>query len=211
MNLHTFFLFPCMFNWFLQLFCADIFVKHFWHWIAINVQTMWTTELVVSLLPRWWPYQPWASDDCKQRPFCRNIQNLADCPSRTSQIELLLHHISKGYEPSLLTETVLTGSLWSWTCRQHRSDFCPKRSVLTLIWDLQLQLMAYKILGFFLVIPEWLFFNFFFFEGGVGRKQLCLVRGNVSRSPLKWLLIYWGKPVQKANEMCLWLEQEQLW
>lgn len=148
-----------MFNWFLQLFCADsIFVKHFWHWIAINVQTMWTMELVVSLLPRWWPYQPWASDDCKQRLFCRNIQNLAHCPSRTSQIELLLHHISEGNGPSLLAGTVLTGSLcWGiCTCPQHRSDCCPKRDQCS-HWSetLQLQLRAYKILVFFLVIFTW--------------------------------------------------------
>lgn len=89
---------------------------------------MWTTELVVSLLPRWWPYQPWAPDDCKQRLFCRNIQNLARCHSRRSQIELLLHPISKGNEPWLPTERVLTGSLVLMIlCPQHRSDCCPKR------------------------------------------------------------------------------------
>lgn len=151
--MHTFFLFPCMFNWFLQLFCADsIFVKHFWHWIAINVQTMWTTELVVSLLPRWWPYQPWASDDCKQRLLCRNIQNLARCCSRRSQIKLLLHRLSKGNELLLLTETVLAWSLCSWSvlAPTAQEGLLPWRSpVLTLIWDIQLQLTAYKILGFF--------------------------------------------------------------
>lgn len=193
-----------MFNWFLQLFCADsIFVKHFWHWIAINVQTMWTTELVVSLLPRWWPYEPWASDDCKQRLFCRNIQNLAHCRSRRSQIELLLHHLSKGNEPLLLTETVLTGSLCSWiyTCPQHRSDCCPERDHQCSHWSetCNSNLWLTKYWGFSRHIT-WVIFLIFF--GGGEQMHLVsvrtasnlprlLLRGNVSRSPLKGLLINW--------------------
>lgn len=35
-----------------------------------------------------------------------------------------------------------------------------------------------------------------------------LLRGKVSRSPLKCLLINWGKAVEKANKPCLWLEQK---
>lgn len=60
--------------------------------------------------------------------FCRNIQNLARCCSRRSQRELLLHRISKGNEPLLLTERGLTRSLCSriCPCPQHRSDSSPK-------------------------------------------------------------------------------------
>lgn len=167
--MHTFFLFPCMFNWFLQLFCADsIFVKHFWHWIAINVQTMWTTELVVSLLPRWWPYQPWASDDCKQRLFCRNIQNLARCCSRRSQIKLFLHRLSKGNELLLLTETVLAWSLCSWSVLAHSTGgIAALKEITSAHTDLRHSTPTYGLqnIGVFLdILPEW--FLIFFWGWG---------------------------------------------
>lgn len=132
---------------FIAVLCRQYFCKTFLT-LNCNKCSNNVNHRAGSLLPRWWPYQPWAPDDRKQRLFCRNIQILAHCLSRTSQIELLLHHISKGNEPWLPTEPVLTGSLvlmnlylptaQEWLLPQKRT------TVLTLIWDLQFQLMAYK-------------------------------------------------------------------
>lgn len=141
---------------------------------------MWTTELVVSLLPRCWPYQPWAPDDCKQRLLCRNIQNLARCHSRRSQIELLLHPISKGNEPWPPAEPVLTGSLVLISLPTAQEWGCPKRDQQCSLWSetFSSTLRLIKHWGFSSHIAWVIIFKSFF----GGREWLHLVSVRTANS-----------------------------
>lgn len=106
------------------------------------------------------------------KDFCRNIQNSGCCSSRTLWVELLLHCTSKENELNgtltssknsahveLMLMHLYSPKVQEWLLPQKRS------LALTLIWQLQFQLLAYgNVFGFIFLgmLSKWLWFLSFF-------------------------------------------------
>lgn len=113
------------------------------------------------------------------KDFCRNIQNSGCCSSRTLWVELLLHCTSKENELNgtltssknsahveLMLMNLYSPKVQEWLLPQKRS------LALTLIWQLQFQLLAYgNVFGVFFWACYPNDFDFYLFS-----RCICLVK-----------------------------------